>query len=176
MNPKSRTTGRNPLLHRDPTGRPTHLQSTRARARRCERLARGVPREVSPPSRDLRHLHGHRVGSTTPSKTEHRPEGLGVGSLSLQEHRHPPALGLVAIHPGRCIEVIHHHIKVAVIVEVAQGHAVADPIEIKPPGSTQILHHRQAIHAESAAIAKSPQGHRQPREPLTLPEQLGIGP
>jgi hypothetical protein len=72
--------------------------------------------------------------------------------------------------------VIDHHIQIAVVVEVAQGQAVADPVEIKPPGSTKIFHHRQAIHARSTPVAEGPQWDRQPREPLTLPEKLGIGP
>jgi hypothetical protein len=72
--------------------------------------------------------------------------------------------------------VIHHHVQIAVVVEVAQGQAVADPVEIKPPGSTKIFHHRQAIHARGATVAEGPQWDRQPREPLTLPEELGIGP
>ena len=124
----------------------------------------------------MRHLHGHRVGSTTPSEAEHRPEGLSVGSLSLQEHRHPPALSLIAIHPGRRIEVIHHHVQITVVVEIAQGQAVANPVEIKPPGSTGIFHDWQAIHARGTTVAEGPQRNGQPREPLTLPEELGIGP
>ena len=146
-----------------------------------------TPLPVAPP-----HFNAHRIGQTPRGKHPHRiitaqvsapadhllalhrnrpavepnpgPDTLRVGRLTLQPYRHTRRRGLIPIHPGHRVEIIHHDIQVAVPVQVRQRHSSGVARGVKAPRGAHFF------KGQIPSVMEGHLGHLQTRK---LKELLG---
>ena len=87
-----------------------------------------------------------------------RPDPPRVGLRPAQTHRDSWRGGIVSINTQCPIQIVDHHVQVAVVVEVSQRHTVRDTHLAKPPCAATFL------EGQIATIAKRQFGFGQRRE------------
>ena len=97
-----------------------------ARRKDAQRL---IPGQVTAARDHLLALHRHRAAA----HHDARSDALGVGRAPLQLHRHPRGRGLVLQQRGRRIEVVDHHVEIAIVVEIRHAHALGNGLLIEAP-------------------------------------------
>jgi hypothetical protein len=65
-------------------------------------------------------------------------DAAGVGRKAAQAYGHAWCGGIVAKHEGGVVQPVHHDVEVAVVVEVAEGHALGDAGGAESPGGGDV--------------------------------------
>ena len=68
-----------------------------------------------------------------------RPDAARVRRSALEPHAETRSARVVAVDGAGIVEIVHHHVEVAVVIEVGKAHAVGHAVEIKTPGGTHVF-------------------------------------
>ena len=116
------------LQHRPRAGAPKHLESVRLAREHRKNAQRIVAAQVPPTGHYFLRQDTYPVGQANAGANT-KP----VAASPAQPHRHPWLAALVAVQPRRLVQVVDHHVLIAVVVEISQRHPVRHANVIEPP-------------------------------------------
>ena len=128
---------------------PGHLDpQRRRRGPRSREDAHGLVAREVPAAGD----HLLRLGLRAAGQPDARADALGIGRLAAQAHLDTATGGVVAIEAGGFVEVVHHEVEVAVVVEVAERHAVRDAFVGESPAFARRLERAVGLVPEDTVL------------------------
>ena len=153
--------------HQRAPGRPAGFDGKELRRSRGKHPHRIVTAQVASP----RHEHLRLFGERARPNQNASPQTAGITARTAGPNQNTRGRGFIPEQRRRRVEIVLHHVQIAIAVEITQGHAMGNVAHIEAPLR------RYVREREITPISKGHVRHGQPGKQLSQVQQLpGIHP